>query len=185
MGSENGASGRAGGLGGDVVAEARQQLSASLGMIRHCLGQLDDEQVWWRPREDMNSIGNLLLHLTGNLRQRIFANIGGEPDVRDRFAEFTERAPIPKEELLRRFEEIVGRADGLVAGLTADRLVETRSYKTFAGMIEGTVHSLLFRTLTHLSGHTQEILHLTRQQLGERYTFRDPAGVPPRAGRPS
>lgn len=83
-------------LGTDFVSEARLQLAACAGTIRHCLAQLDDGQIWWRPRAEMNSIGNLILHLAGNLRQRYLSDIGGEPFDRDRFGEFTERRPIPR-----------------------------------------------------------------------------------------
>ena len=171
--------GRETSLGEQFVTEARQQLDASIGLIRHCLDQLDDIQVWWRPREDMNSVGNLLLHLAGNLKQRFGSVIGGEPDVRDRFGEFTERRSIPKSDLLRRFEEAARHADEILAGLTPERLGEPRRYELLAGTTERSVLGVVLQTLTHLSGHAQEILHLTRTQLGETYAFRQPAGVPP------
>jgi hypothetical protein len=166
-------------LGRDFLAEARRQLAASTATIHHSLGQLDDGQVWWRPREDMNSVGNLLLHLAGNLRQRVLSDIGGAPNDRDRLAEFTERGPIPKAEVLRRFEDAVGRADATLAGMAPEQLLETRRYNVVAGPVEGTVQALVLNVLTHLAGHAQEILHLTRLQLGERFAFRNPAGVPP------
>jgi hypothetical protein len=169
-------------LGDQFVTEARQQLDASVGLIRHCLDQLNDSQVWWRPRQDMNSVGNLLLHLGGNLKQRFGSVIGGEPDVRDRFGEFTERQPIPKGELQRKFEEIARRADEILAGLTPERLGETCRYELLSGTTEKSVLGVVLQTLTHLSGHSQEILHLTRTQLGDRYDFRQPAVVPPRLG---
>ena len=169
-------------LGEQFVVEARRQLDASVGLIRHCLDQLDDSQVWWRPREDMNSVGNLLLHLGGNLKQRFGSVIGGEPDVRDRFGEFTERNPIPKGDLLRWFEEAAGRADEILARLTPERLGETCRYELLAGTKEKSVLGVVIQALTHLSGHAQEILHLTRMQLGNSYKFRQPAGVPPRLG---
>jgi hypothetical protein len=169
-------------LGGHFVTEGRLQLDASVSLIRHCLVQLDDAQVWWRPREDMNSIGNLLLHLAGNLTQRFGSVIGGEPDVRDRFGEFTERKAIPKSELRRRFEEAAQQADAILVGLTAERLLETRRYEILAGPTEKSVLGVVLQTLAHLNGHAQEILHLTRTQLGERYVFRQPAGVTPRHG---
>ena len=97
-------------LGQNFVAETRQQLDASVSLIRHCFDQLDDSQVWWRPRDDMNSVGNLLLHLAGNLKQRFGSVIGGEPDDRDRFGEFTERGEIPKGDLQCKFEGAVRRA---------------------------------------------------------------------------
>ena len=169
-------------LGEQFVTEPRQQLDASISLIRHCLDQLDDSQVWWRPRQDMNSVGNLLLHLAGNLKQRFGSVIGGEPDDRDRFGEFTERKPIPKGDLLRSFEETAGRADEILAGLTPERLGETCRYELLAGTTEKSVLGVVLQTLTHLSGHAQEILDLTRSQLGDSYKFRQPADVPPRLG---
>lgn len=169
-------------LGDEFVAQARQQLEASVGLIRHCLGQLDDARIWWRPREGMNSIGNLLLHLAGNLRQRFGSVIGGEPDDRDRPSEFTERGSIPRADLQGRFEDAARHADEILAGLTPERLGERCRYEVLAGPTERTVLGIVLQTLTHLNGHAQEILHLTRMQLGEGYTFRQPAGVPHRPG---
>jgi hypothetical protein len=170
-------------LGGNFVGEARRQLYTSVGLICHCLGQLTDGQVWWRPREGMNSIGNLLLHLAGNLKQRVGSLVGGEPDDRDRLSEFTEQGPIPKGELLRRFEEDVGVADEILAGLTPERLVETCRYELPSGPAEKLVLGVVLQVLTHLNGHAQEILHMTRMQLGEHYVFMQPAGVPPEMRR--
>jgi hypothetical protein len=169
-------------LGDRFVIEARHQLDASVGLIWHCLNQLDESQVWWRPRQDMNSVGNLLLHLAGNLKQRFGSILGGKPDNRDRFGEFTERNPIPKRDLLRRFEETAGCADEILAGLTPERLGETCRYELLAGTTEKSVLGVVLQTLTHLSGHAQEILHLTRMQLGDGYVFHEPAGVPLRLG---
>ena len=169
-------------VGSEFVARARQELASSVGLIRHCLGQLDDRQVWWRPREEMNSIGNLLLHLTGNLTQRFPSEIGGEPDRRDRSAEFTERESIPKGELLRGFDEAAGRSDEVLAGLAPERLLETRRSQRLDGPVEKSVLEIVFQTMTHLNGHAQEILQMTRTQLGDAYVFRQPAGVPTRPG---
>src|SRR5947209_2629781 len=105
-----------------LVEEARAQLAWGLRKVTHCLGQLDDAQVWWRPRESQNSIANLILHLAGNLDQRLGSLITGAPDERDRPREFSERGPVPKAELLRRFEQAVTRADQVLAGLTPERL---------------------------------------------------------------
>jgi Protein of unknown function (DUF1572) len=166
-------------FGKDFVSEARQQLAACGGTIRHCLAQLDDGQIWWRPRPEMNSIGNLVLHLAGNLRQRFLSDIAGEPFDRDRFGEFTERRLIPRDELLRRFDDILSQGDVLLAAIPAERLREHRQYAVTAGTLDHTVQGLIIRTLMHLAGHTQEIVFMARLQLGERYVFQAPAGVPP------
>lgn len=172
-------------LGGIFLTESRRQLAASGDLIRHCLGQLDDAAVWERPRDDMNSIANLLLHLEGNLRQRFGSVINGEPDDRNRLAEFTERRAIPKDELLGRFEASAAQADAILEKLSPEQLVESRRYMLLAGPEEKSVLGIVIQALTHLNGHAQEILHLTRMALGEEYAFRQPGGVPPemRPGR--
>ena len=68
--------------------ELADELGQALGRIEHCLSQLTDAQTWWRPRADLNSVGNLVLHLAGNVRQLIGSELGGAPDARDRQAEF-------------------------------------------------------------------------------------------------
>ena len=83
-------------LAAAVGSEAGNELTSALAKIKHCLGQLTDEQVWWRSRPSLNSIGNLTLHLCGNVRQWLVAGLSGAADSRDRPAEFTERDPIPR-----------------------------------------------------------------------------------------
>ncbi len=156
------------------LADVRSELATDLMRIRHCLGQLNESQVWWRPSASMNSIGNLLLHLCGNLRWKFRAVIGGLPDDRDRPREFSERGPIPKEELLRRLEEEVAAADAALAGLTPSQLLEIRNYRMLSGEKRDTVQLVVLQTVLHLSGHAQEIIYITRLQLGEAYQFRTP-----------
>jgi hypothetical protein len=154
-------------VGVTFVAQARRRLVASRDRIKHCVEQLDDAQVWWRPQESMNSIANILLHLCGNLRQWILSGIGRAADVRDRPKEFSEREPISRQELLLRLEEVIGAADKVLAGLTDATLLEPRRIQGF----DETVLSAVFDTLAHLSGHTQEIVFITRSQLGHAYQF--------------
>ena len=80
-----------------IATETDRRLEASVGKIRHCVAQLSDEQLWWRPAESMNSIGNLVLHLAGNLRQWIVSGVGGETDTRERGREFAERGLVSRD----------------------------------------------------------------------------------------
>src|SRR5437773_12351320 len=89
-----------------VGTAAAHELDSALLRIKHCLGQLNDEQVWHRSQPGLNSISNLILHLCGNLRQWVVAGVGDAPDERNRPAEFAERGSFPKEELLRRIEVV-------------------------------------------------------------------------------
>src|ERR1051325_5922726 len=83
------------------IASAKAELAEGMNKLEHCVAQLTDEQLWWRPRPEMNSIANLMLHLSGNLRQWIIAGAGGANDVRNRPAEFTDRSNRSKDEILR------------------------------------------------------------------------------------
>jgi hypothetical protein len=150
-----------------VIAETTNCLHSCVAKIKHCLGQLTDEQVWWRPRESMNSIGNLVLHLCGNVRQWFIARIGGAPDIRNRPREFSERQMIPKDELLRHVDEVVSGATAALTKMTADDLLKVQRIQGF--MVAGL--GAIFDSVPHFRGHTQEIIFLTRMQLGDGYKF--------------
>src|SRR5262245_4017201 len=76
-----------------------------LPKLKHCMEDMSDVDVWWRSNEQSNSVGNLVLHLCGNLRQWILNSMGGEQFVRNRDAEFEERRSRPKAELIAAIEE--------------------------------------------------------------------------------
>lgn len=115
----------------------------------------------------MNSIGNLVLHLSGNVRQWIISGVGGEADVRNRPKEFSERGPFDREELIRRLDEVVQQADEVLRVVTPQQLLEPRRIQGF----ETTGLSAIFDSVAHFRGHTQEIVCLTRMQLGDAYRF--------------
>lgn len=146
------------------------ELDAALGRIAHCLSQLTDEQAWWRPRADMNSVANLVLHLAGNLNQLIASGVGGAPDDRDRPAEFAARDGVPKAELLRRLTDAVGRAKDAVASASDAALCGKIPVKRY----DYTGMQAVVRSVAHFRGHTQEIIHLTRTILGEKYEYAGP-----------
>ncbi|OWK45519.1 DinB family protein [Fimbriiglobus ruber] len=153
-------------LAAAVGAAAAHELDRALDRIKHCLGQLTDDQVWHRSQPGLNSIGNLILHLCGNLRQWIVAGLGGAPDERNRSAEFAERGPVPKEELVRSLEAVAKEAKRVLAGVDARQLAEPRRIQ-----FDVTGVAAIFNSVPHFRGHTQEIIHLTRLQLGDAYKF--------------
>lgn len=153
-----------------VIHAFSDELDGALGRIAHCVGQLTDEQVWWRPRPDMNSVGNLILHLTGNAKQMIVSSIGGEPDDRDRPAEFAARETVPKAELLRRLTDVVTRAKTVLSAATPEELCRVRRVNTF----ELTGAEAIVRCIAHFRGHAQEVIHLTRTILADRYQYAGP-----------
>jgi hypothetical protein len=162
-----------------ALDEARAVLDRCLIKIRHCVEQLSDEQLWWRPNESMNSIGNLVLHLSGNLRQWIVSGLGGRADVRNRPAEFAERGPIPKAKLLADLSDVVSEAIEVLQKPTATDMAEPRVIQGYTVTGWGG----LFDAVPHFQGHTQEIVYVTRMQLKDGYQYADPATQAP--GRPA
>src|SRR4026209_1187126 len=93
------------------LAQYREYLTGHyLPKIRAAVETLSEADLWWRPNEASNSIGNLMLHLTGNIRQWIVSGVGGAPDRRDRAAEFARRAQLARETL------VVGPTEAMLEG---------------------------------------------------------------------
>ena len=109
------------------IAQARSLLATDyLPKIERCLEKLSDEDVWWRPHEESNSIGNLLLHLSGNARQWIVSGVGGAPDERVRQGEFDERSMATRAELLAQLKGTLGEVDDVLARVDASHILEQR-----------------------------------------------------------
>lgn len=150
-----------------LIEAACAELQEAASRVEHCLRQLTEEQVWWRPRPEMNAIGNLVLHICGNLRQWIISGLGGEPDRRNRPAEFAERGPIAVETLQSQLAACVARAEDVLRGLSPARWTSRVRIQGF----DVTGAGALWHSVPHFRGHVQEIIHLTRVQLGPAYTF--------------
>lgn len=154
-------------LAREAIREFQHLLAQSLRKIRHCLGQLKQEQIWWRPEPGLNSIGNLILHLSGNLNQWAVAGITGAHDERQREAEFQSEQSHNRDELLSLLEESVEGACAVFQTLSAADLLESRTIQGFSVSVLGAIA----HTVPHFVGHTHQIIYLTRLQLGETYQF--------------
>ncbi len=158
------------------LAHARQLLTQEyLGKIDRCLEQLSDEQVWWRPNQECNSIGNLLLHLAGNVRQWIVCGLGRAPDQRQRQEEFDERSMISHRELLARLKSTLAEAEQVLTQFDAKQILERR---TIQGM-DVTALEAIFHVTEHFSMHTGQIILLTKLLTRKDLEFYDfSTGVP-------
>src|ERR1700687_5692575 len=102
-------------IGQAFVARTQHHLAEDfLPKIERCVGLLNDEQIWWRANEQSNSVGNLLLHLSGHVRQWILCGRGSTTDSRDRDSEFAQRGEIPRAELFDRLKRTVDEAVGVL-----------------------------------------------------------------------
>jgi uncharacterized damage-inducible protein DinB len=148
---------------GAFLARSRHYLGEDyLPKIERCLEELSEEDIWWRPNEASNSIGNLVLHLSGNVRQWIISGIGGAPDLRDRDQEFDQRAPITTKRLLERLAATVREADAVLAGLNPASLMEPRRIQGF----DISVGEAVYHVVEHFGMHTGQITLLAKQRLG-------------------
>jgi hypothetical protein len=126
--------------------------------VRACLDQLTEEQIWWRPNEASNSIGNLVLHLAGSINHFLNRAVGGFPYERDRPAEFAERRPIPKAQLRATFDEMVANAEKTFAGLRPASLSgASPNPKMYAVLFED-----LLSVTTHFSNHAGQIVWIAK-----------------------
>jgi uncharacterized damage-inducible protein DinB len=158
------------GVAAEFIAEARYLLREEyLPKIERSLERLSDEQVWWRANDNSNSIGNLILHLSGNARQWIVSGLGAEPDNRKRDAEFAERRLVPREELRALLKEAVNDVDRTLEGFAAERLLEQFQ-------IQGTMTTALAAILhvtEHFSMHTGQIILLAKMLADVDFVFYD------------
>jgi uncharacterized damage-inducible protein DinB len=152
------------------IQESRRLLKDEyLPKIERCLERLTDEQVWWRSNPETNSIGNLILHLSGNARQWIVCGLGGEADTRARDAEFKERSIIPREELLSRLRQTVADVDGVLAGFDSSLLLN--KYRIQG--TEVTALEAIFHVTEHFSMHVGQIVYITKQLTAHDLHFYD------------
>ena len=158
------------GVSESFIAEARRLLQEEyLPKIERCLEKLTDEQVWWRPNPECNSIGNLLLHLSGNARQWIVCGLGNAIDQRQRQTEFDQREAIPLEELMGKLRATVSEVDAVLSAFEPSRLLD--KYQ-----IQGTTSTALaaiFHVTEHFSMHTGQIILLTKMLAGVDLVFYD------------
>jgi uncharacterized damage-inducible protein DinB len=141
------------------IIKARSFLSDDfLPKIERCLAELSDEDVWWRANPESNSIGNLILHLTGNVRQWIVSGIGGSVDDRVRQQEFDARDGLTRAELLARLRQALLEVDNVLASLDVSLLMERRLIQgNEVGVLEA-----VFHVVEHFSMHTGQIILLTK-----------------------
>jgi uncharacterized damage-inducible protein DinB len=157
-------------IGRAFITRSRYHLAEDfLPKLEQCLAKLTDEQIWWRPNEQSNSIGNLVLHLCGNARQWIVCGVGGATDGRDRDAEFAQREIVPRDRLLSLLNQTIKDVDATLAAYEPERLLEMRT-------IQGTQTSALdamLHVVEHFSMHTGQIIMMTKILTGSDMAFYD------------
>ncbi|GAB4262612.1 MAG: hypothetical protein Kow0027_30100 [Saprospiraceae bacterium] len=123
-----------------------------------CLGILSQEEIWHRPNANSNSIGNLVLHLCGNVRQWLISGLGGAPDTRQRQLEFDEKGPIPTETLLHLLDNTLSEAEAFLDRLTDEDLTRPVTIQGF----DETGISVLVHVVEHFSYHVGQVTYYVK-----------------------
>jgi uncharacterized damage-inducible protein DinB len=131
--------------------------------INRCIAKLSDEQMWHRGADHENSIANLLLHLEGNLRQWFLHGIDGQPDVRDRDAEFALSPSQRCAEIRSRFATTLAECRKVIESLPSARLLEIIHPQPTGSWPPMTILEAICRVTGHLQSHTGQIIMLTKQ----------------------
>ena len=135
--------------------------------IATCLDQLTPAQIWTRNSDNENAIGNLVLHLCGNVRQWIGSRVAGQPDIRARDREFSARDGAAPPELKQRLLAVVSESAEIIAGLSRERLAETITVQGYTM----TVLEAIYHVVEHFSGHTGQIIFATKLWTGSDLGF--------------
>ena len=146
-------------LAQSFLEHARHSLQRHhLPRLTRCLQMLSEADIWWRPNSASNRVGNLVLHLEGNLRQWIISSLGSGPDRRDRPREFSERGPIPRSKLIAQLRAAVTKATRVLQKVS-DRDLE-RFYTIQGFRVSGI--TAIQHVLEHFAYHSGQIAYVTK-----------------------
>lgn len=149
------------------LAFSSEKLTELASRLDTCLAQLTDEQIWTRGGENENAVGNLVLHLCGNVRQWIISGVGGEPDLRRRDAEFAAQGGVTTAELRERLKTTLGQAVPVIDSVTEQHLSEPLSIQGY----DVTVLGAIYHVVEHFAMHTGQIIFITKMLTGTDLGF--------------
>ena len=135
--------------------------------LERCLNELSETDIWWRPNENSNSVGNLVLHLCGNARQWILTGLGGATDQRKRQAEFDERGPVSRAELIQKVQQLMSEINVVLDRLTPadiERPIVVQGFNE-TGM------SILIHVVEHFSYHVGQMAYIVKARLDKPTNF--------------
>jgi len=133
-------------------------LDESIPRIKHCIDHLEEEEVWYRPNQNSNAVGHLVLHVCGNAQQYIVAGLGKHHDHRNRRAEFDVQGTHSKADLHLLVDELSSAIRLILENLTADDL--TRQYTIQGFQLSGI--GVLVHVTEHFSYHTGQATYVVK-----------------------
>lgn len=142
----------------EFVAQAELRLNENTAKLGKCLAELSEEEVWKTPNDSSNSVGNLVLHLCGNITQYIMSALGGEEDLRDRDAEFSARGTYTRTQL---FQKISGVVEQAISVMQRQEIEEFTRHRRVQGFDLSGI-AIIMHVVEHYSYHTGQIIYWTK-----------------------
>jgi len=142
----------------EFITQSVQRIEINLPRIEKCLNELDEEEIWLRPNYPSNSVGNLILHLCGNITQYIISSIGGMDDNRRRDEEFSAEGGLTKTELLDKITGVINSAIEIIKNMSEDDLLKVSNVQVY----ELSGIAKIIHVTEHLSFHTGQIVFWTK-----------------------
>jgi uncharacterized damage-inducible protein DinB len=145
-------------IGNELIRQSVMRINESTQKIVRCLDILDDKDVWKSPNEHLNSVGNLILHVCGNIGQYIISSLGGAQDNRDRDVEFSTKGGYTKADLQEKLTMTIQKATSVILQSSEHELLNKR-------IVQGMEYSgigVIIHVTEHISYHTGQIIFLTK-----------------------
>lgn len=155
-----------------LITETKRRLfEESVTRLKKCLNQLTEEETWYRPNEHSNSMGNITLHLCGNVRQWILTGLGKQNDNRTRQQEFDERGPISTKALIQKVDNLMLEVEKVLDSITSEMLLEKHKVQVY----EETGLSILVHVVEHFSYHVGQMTYFVkwRKDIDTKYYEED------------
>ena len=153
----------------ELVKNALYRMDENTRMIKKSLEDISEKELWQKPNGSLNSIANLLLHLSGNITQYIVSSLGENKDKRQRDLEFSVSGGLKKSEVLNKLEDTVETAKRVIFDATPEQLIKLRSVQGFSFSGVG----IIMHAVEHYSYHTGQIAFWVKQLKNKDLGFYD------------
>jgi uncharacterized damage-inducible protein DinB len=142
----------------EFILQSITRLEEYTPRIKKCLSELTEEEIWKRPNDSSNSVGNIILHLCGNVTQYIISSLGGSPDIRERDKEFSARGGLNRNDLINKLDTTVLMAIQIIKDCNEESLLKARNVQgyRYSGL------AIIFHVVEHYAYHAGQIAFWTK-----------------------
>ena len=142
----------------EFIGQAIHRIDENTQKVATCIQELNESEIWKRPNLHSNSVGNIILHLCGNIRQYAISSLGNNKDVRERDKEFSADGGNSGSELFIKLTDTIEQAKNVIQSTTEEELLRERK-------VQGYTHSgigIILHVTEHYSYHAGQIIFWTK-----------------------